>query len=45
MEELQCVTERITYHNNENGYSVIKCQTKGYSNVITAVGMMPDVHE
>ncbi|MBQ8072232.1 MAG: ATP-dependent RecD-like DNA helicase [Clostridia bacterium] len=44
MERLRCVVERITYQNEQNGYSVIKCTARGYSDLITAVGMMPEVH-
>ena len=44
MEHLRCVVERITYRNDQNGYSVIKCTAKGYTDLITVVGAMPDVH-
>ncbi len=44
MEHLRCVVERITYRNEENGYSVIKCKAKNYSDLVTVVGAMPDVH-
>ncbi len=44
MEHLRCVVERITYQNEENGYTVIKCRAKGYSDLVTVVGNMPDVH-
>lgn len=44
MEHLRCVVERITYQNTENGYSVIKCRAKGYQDLVTVVGSMPDVH-
>ncbi len=44
MERLRCVVERITYQNEQNGYSVIKCAAKGYNDLITVVGAMPDVH-
>jgi hypothetical protein len=35
MEQLRCVVERITYQNPQNGYSVIKCRAKGYSDLVT----------
>lgn len=38
MEHLRCVVERITYQNPQNGYSVIKCRAKGYSDLVTVVG-------
>ena len=44
MERLRCVVERITYQNEQNGYSVIKCKAKGYADLITVVGVMPEVH-
>lgn len=44
MEHLRCVVERITYRNEENGYTVIKCKVKNYSDLVTVVGAMPDVH-
>ena len=44
MEHLRCVVERITYQNAENGYSVIKCRAKGFQDLVTVVGTMPDVH-
>ncbi|MBQ9268657.1 MAG: ATP-dependent RecD-like DNA helicase [Oscillospiraceae bacterium] len=44
MDYLRCVVERITYQNTENGYSVIKCKAKGYSDLVTVVGNMPEVH-
>ena len=34
MERLRCVVERITYQNVQNGYSVIKCRAKGYSDCV-----------
>ena len=44
MEHIRGVVERITYQNAENGYSVIKCAVKGYNELVTVVGSMPDVH-
>ncbi len=44
MDHLRCVVERITYQNAENGFSVIKCRAKGYNDLVTVVGSMPDVH-
>ena len=44
MEKLRGVVERITYQNEQNGYSVIKCRVKGYDDLVTAVGSLPEVH-
>ena len=44
MENLRCVVERITYQNAENGYTVLKCAVKNYSDLVTVVGTMPDTH-
>ena len=44
MEALRCVVERITYQNEKNGYSVIRCRAKDYQELITVVGVMPEIH-
>ena len=44
VEKVRGVVQRITYQNAENGYSVIKCAVKGYSELVTVVGSMPEVH-
>ena len=44
MEKLRCVVERITYQNEENGYTIIKCRAKNYQDLVTVVGAMPEVH-
>lgn len=43
MTKLRCVVERITYQNPENGYTVIKCRVKGYSELVPLVGNLLDV--
>lgn len=44
MDRLRCVVERITYQNEQNGYSVIKCKAKGYNDLVTVVGAMANVN-
>lgn len=44
MIRIRCVVERITYQNPDNGYSVLKTKVKGYSDLVTVVGNMPDVN-
>lgn len=44
MEYLRCVVEKITYQNEENGCTVLKCAVKKYHNLVTVVGTMPDTH-
>lgn len=44
MDHLRCVVERITYQNETNGYTVIKCKARTYSDIVTVVGSMADVH-
>ena len=44
VEALHCVVERITYQNEKNGYSVIRCRAKDYQELITVVGVMPEIH-
>ena len=36
----RCIVERITYQNLENGYSVLKCRVKDYSELVPAIGNM-----
>jgi len=38
MQKIRCVDERITYQNPENGYSVLKCRVKDYSDLIPVIG-------
>ncbi len=42
-EKLRCVVERITYQNQETGYSVLKVAVKGYDDLIPLVGNLLDV--
>ena len=44
MEQLRCVVERITYQNEQNGYTVLKCRASGWQDLITVVGNLPEVH-
>lgn len=43
MAKLNCVVERITYQNPENGYSVLKVKVKGYNDLLTLVGNLLEV--
>ena len=44
MEKLKCTIERITYHNEQNGFSVVKVTAEGYHDTVAAVGIMPEIH-
>ena len=44
MEQLRCVVERITYQNSLNGFTVLKCAAKGFTDLVTVVGSMPDTN-
>ena len=44
MESLRCVVERITYQNEQNGYTVLRGAVKGSADLVTVVGLMPEVH-
>jgi len=44
MEYLSGVVERITYINDENGFSVIKIKSKGYHDLVTVVGNLAAVN-
>ncbi|MFZ5944178.1 MAG: ATP-dependent RecD-like DNA helicase [Bacillota bacterium] len=43
MEFLSGVVERITFTNEENGFSVIKIKSKGYPELVTVVGNMAGI--
>ena len=44
MEQLRCAVERITYRNDESGYTVLRCRARGFQDLITVVGSMPETH-
>lgn len=44
MERLRGVVERITYANEETGYSVIKIKSKGYIDLVTVIGNMATIN-
>ena len=44
MQKIRCVVERITYQNPENGYSVLKCRVKNYSDLVPVIGNMIDAN-
>ncbi len=44
MEYLSGVVERITYSNEENGFSIIKIKSKGYAELVTVVGSLAAVN-
>lgn len=43
MEKIRCVVERITYQNEENGWSVLRASVKGYKDLVTLVGNFCDI--
>jgi exodeoxyribonuclease V alpha subunit len=44
MEYLSGVVERITFENEENGFSVIKIKSKGFNDLVTVVGSLAAVN-
>ena len=44
MEYLSGVVERITFENEDNGFSVVKIKSKGYSDLVTVVGNLAAVN-
>ena len=44
MEQFEATIQGTVFRNPENGYSVIKCKAKGFNDLITVVGAMPEVH-
>lgn len=44
LQKIRGVVERITYQNPENGYTVLKCAVKNYSELVTVIGSLLDVN-
>ncbi|HOJ09127.1 MAG TPA: ATP-dependent RecD-like DNA helicase [Clostridiales bacterium] len=44
MEYLSGIVERITFSNEENGFSVIKIKSKGFADLVTVVGSLAAVN-
>jgi exodeoxyribonuclease V alpha subunit len=42
-EEISGVIERVTFHNDDSGFCVLRVKTKGYREVTTIVGSLPSV--
>ena len=44
MDHLRCIVERITYTNEQNGFTVLKVRAKGHSDLVPVVGNMAAVN-
>ena len=44
-EYLSGTIERITYHNSENGFCVLRVKVKGYKDLVTITGSVALLHE
>ncbi|RQD70494.1 MAG: ATP-dependent RecD-like DNA helicase [Tindallia sp. MSAO_Bac2] len=44
MEIIRGLVERVTYLNEENGYTVIKVKAKGFQDLVTLVGIMGNIN-
>lgn len=44
MESMRCIVHRITFRNDENGWTVLKCRVKGYDEPVAFVGTMGTVN-
>jgi exodeoxyribonuclease V alpha subunit len=45
LEALACTVERVTYHNSDNGFAVLKVQARGKRDLVTVVGHAASVME
>lgn len=43
MDTLSGSIERVTYHNSENGYCVLRVLAKGHKDLVTVVGHVPNI--
>lgn len=44
MKKIRCIVERITYKNEDTGYTVLKTHVKNYNDLVTVVGNLVDAH-
>ena len=44
METLKCIVQRITYCNEENGYTVLRVRVRGFDELVTIVGNMSSIN-
>jgi exodeoxyribonuclease V alpha subunit len=42
-EEISGVIERVTFHNEESGFCVLRVKTKGHREETTVIGSLPSV--
>jgi len=43
-EEISALIERVTFHNEENGFCVLRVKTPGHREETTVVGSLPSVN-
>ena len=43
MDSLDGLVERITFYNEENGYTVLRLSARGYPDLVTVVGNLPEI--
>lgn len=43
-EHVQGIVERVTFHNEESGYTVLRFNTPGERELVTAIGSFPEIH-
>ena len=44
MEQLRCIVERVTYTNEQNGFTVLKVRARGHSDLVPVVGSMAAIN-
>jgi hypothetical protein len=42
-EEIAGLVERVTFHNDETGFCVLRIKARGYRELVTMVGTLPEV--
>lgn len=43
LEYLSGNVERVTYHNEENGFAVLKVKVKGHKDLVPVIGTVPNI--
>ena len=42
-DQLAGLVERVTFHNDESGFSVLRIKARGHRDLVTVVGTLPEV--
>ena len=44
VDHLQGIVERVTFHSDESGYTVLRFNVSGERELVTVIGRFPEIH-